>query len=85
MSPDANGTAVGVHRGVHRGRSIGFDLTISEPRVSEYVYDFLGGCIPLKKIERSYGYSANSQGVQNWIDTLLTDQWAEEHATPNGY
>ena len=54
-------------------------------RLSEYVYDFLGGCVPLKKIERFYGYSSNSQGLQNWIDSLLTDQWAEEDATLDGY
>ena len=53
-------------------------------RLCGYVYDFLDGYVPLKKIERSYGFSSDSEGVQNWIESLLTDEWAEEDATVDG-
>ncbi|MEI8019048.1 MAG: hypothetical protein WCH39_12675 [Schlesneria sp.] len=53
-------------------------------RLCGYVYDFLDGYVPLKKIERSYGFWSDSEGVQNWIESLLTDEWAEEDAADNG-
>jgi hypothetical protein len=49
-------------------------------RLCEYVYDFLGGCVPLKHIERSYGYDAEGPAVQDWIESLLAGEWAEEDA-----
>ena len=54
-------------------------------RLCQHVYDFLGGYVPLKKIERSYGFSSDSDAVQNWIDSLLTGEWAEEDAADSGY
>lgn len=54
-------------------------------RLCQHVYDFLGGYVPLKTIERSYGFSSDSEAVQNWIDSLLTGEWAEENAADSGY
>lgn len=47
-------------------------------RLCKYVFDFLGGGVPLKDIERAYGFHAESDGVQGWIQTLLTTEWADE-------
>lgn len=33
---------------------------------------------PLKDIERAYGFHANSDAVQDWIETLLTTEWADD-------
>jgi hypothetical protein len=48
-------------------------------RLCEYVHDLLGGDIPLKDIQRSYGLHADGTAVQDWIESLLADEWAEEH------
>jgi hypothetical protein len=54
-------------------------------RLCEYVYDFLGGCVSLKKIERSYGYDADGPAVQDWIESLLAGEWADEEDAVDGY
>jgi len=46
-------------------------------RLCKYVYHFLGGYVPLKEIERSYGYDADGKAVQDWIESLLTTEWAD--------
>lgn len=53
-------------------------------RLCRYVHEYLGGFVPLEKIERSYAYWSDSDGVQHWIQSLLTDEWAEEDAADNG-
>ena len=47
-------------------------------RLAEYVHDMIGGYIPLKEIERSFGLDAGDPVVQNWIDRLLATEWADE-------
>ena len=47
-------------------------------RLCKHVFDFLGDFVPLKKIERSYGYDADGKAVQDWIETLLTTEWADD-------
>ena len=47
-------------------------------RLSEYVYEMLGQTVSIRKLERSFGYSAESPTVQGWIDRLLAEEWAEE-------
>jgi hypothetical protein len=61
-----------------------FEARIAEgleyPRVSEAakdVYEFLGGCIPLNTIERSFGYLPNHPSLQHWIDSLQAGAWPE--------
>jgi len=50
-------------------------------RLCQYVFDFLGGYIPLKDIERSYGLDAEGPAVQQWIESLLAGEWADaDHA-----
>ena len=46
-------------------------------QLAEYVHDMIGGYVPLKIIERNFGYSADEDSVQEWIDRLLADEWAE--------
>lgn len=46
---------------------------LDRPNVKQlcaHVHELISGYVPLKKIERSYGYSADSASVQNWIDAL---------------
>ena len=47
-------------------------------RLAEYVHDMIGGYLPLKEIERSFGYWSNEAFVQDWIDRLLATEWADE-------
>lgn len=47
-------------------------------RLCKHVCDFLGGFVPLKNIERSYGYDADGPAVQNWIESLLAGEWADD-------
>lgn len=47
-------------------------------RLAEYVYDLIGGYIPLKNIERSFGSQADSPVVQEWIEQLLDGEWASQ-------
>ena len=47
-------------------------------RLCQHVFDFLGGFVPLKKIERSYGYDADGPAVQDWIESLLTTEWTDD-------
>lgn len=49
-------------------------------RLAKYVYEeFLGPTpnLSLKDFERAFGYWPDSEGVQNWIDSLLAGKWAE--------
>lgn len=46
---------------------------LQDQRVKElakYVYDLVQGYVPLKQIERNYGYHADSSVVQDWISSL---------------
>ena len=54
-------------------------------RLAAYVHDFLGGFIPLKDIERSFGLDADEPVVQGWIERLLDGEWADEEAGVDGY
>lgn len=36
-------------------------------RLARHVHDFLGGHVPLKEIERNFGYYAEDPVIQNWI------------------
>jgi hypothetical protein len=54
-------------------------------RLAAYVHDFLGGFIPLKDIERSFGLDADGPVVQDWIKRLLDGEWADEDTTQDGY
>lgn len=47
-------------------------------RLAKYVHEYIDGHIPLEKIERSFGYSAESDSVQDWIDRLLTTEWVDD-------
>jgi len=53
-------------------------------RLCRYVFDLLGGDVPLKDIERSYGLDADGPAVQNWIESLLAGEWAEEDDAEDG-
>ncbi|MBX9679115.1 MAG: hypothetical protein K2X38_10165 [Gemmataceae bacterium] len=54
-------------------------------RLAKYVYDYLSGYVPLKKIERSFGYDADGPAVRDWIGSLLAGEWADEDAAVEGY
>jgi len=47
-------------------------------RLAKHVHDMFGGDVPLKDIERSFGYWSEEAYVQDWIDRLLAGEWAEE-------
>jgi tetrahydromethanopterin S-methyltransferase subunit F len=53
-------------------------------RLAAYVHDLIGGFIPLKDIERSFGLDADGPVVQQWIERLLDGEWAEEDAAEDG-
>jgi hypothetical protein len=40
-------------------------------RLAEYAYEFMGGTVPLRKIERNFGYYSNSSGILNWIKQVF--------------
>jgi hypothetical protein len=47
-------------------------------RLAEYVHDLIDGYVPLKDIERSFGFDADGPAVQEWIERLLATEWADE-------
>lgn len=47
-------------------------------RLAKHVHDMFGGDVPLKDIERSFGYWSEEAYVQDWIDRLLAGEWSEE-------
>jgi hypothetical protein len=47
-------------------------------RLADYVYDLIGGFIPLMTIERSFGAEADNPVVQEWLERLLEDEWVEK-------
>jgi hypothetical protein len=53
-------------------------------RLCKYVFDLLGGTVSLKQIERSYGLDADGRAVQDWIESLLAGEWAEEGGDEDG-
>lgn len=51
---------------------------LEKPKVKEiakYAYDFLGGTVPLKTIERNYGLFWDSDGVQDWIEQVFGKEY----------
>jgi len=54
-------------------------------RLAEYVYDYLNGHVPLKRIERSFGHDADGPAVQDWIRSLLSGEWTDEDDAVEGY
>jgi hypothetical protein len=40
-------------------------------RLAEHVYEFVDGCVPLRQIERSFGYYSDSPGIINWIEQMF--------------
>jgi hypothetical protein len=52
-------------------------------RLCQYVYDMLPG-VTLKEIERSFGLDADGAAVQDWIESLLAGEWADEDADVDG-
>ena len=53
-------------------------------RLCQYVFDLLGGTVSLKDIERSYGLDADGPAVQDWIESLLAGDWADDHGEEGG-
>lgn len=49
-------------------------------RLAEYAYEFVGGYVPLRQIERNFGYYSDSPGIQNWIEQVFGH---ENRASPN--
>ena len=54
-------------------------------RLCKYIHDYLGGMVPLQRIERSYGYDADGPAAQDWIRSLLAGEWADNDAAEDGY
>ncbi len=53
-------------------------------RLAKHIHEYTCGYVPLKKIERSVGYHADSESVKEWIARLLAGddgsfEWAVEH------
>lgn len=44
----------------------------------KHVYEMFDGTIGIRRIERSFGHSADMPAVQDWIDRLLAEEWADE-------
>ena len=47
-------------------------------RLAAHVYEFLGRSVPLRAIERAYGYHADNPALQEWISKLLDGAWGED-------
>jgi hypothetical protein len=48
-------------------------------RLARHAHEFIEGAVPLKQIERNFGYYSDSLGVKSWIDRLYGH---EERAQP---
>lgn len=46
-------------------------------RLVKHVYDMLGQTVKMKDIRRSFGLTSDTPTVQQWIDSLLADEWAD--------
>jgi hypothetical protein len=51
-------------------------------RLAEYAYEFVGGYVPLRQIERNFGYYSDSPATINWIEQVFGH---ETNASPNAY
>ena len=40
-------------------------------RLAQYAYEFVGGYVPLRQIERSFGYYWDASSTQNWIKQVF--------------
>lgn len=49
-------------------------------RLAQHAYEFVGGAVSLRKIERSFGYYWDSPSTQNWIEQVFGH---EDRASPN--
>lgn len=49
-------------------------------RLALYAYEFAGGYVPLKRIERTFGYYSNEPYVINWIEQVFGH---EKRTSPN--
>lgn len=45
-------------------------------RLAKHAHDLIGGYIPLKTIERSFGAWSGERAVDGWIESLLQGEWA---------
>ena len=43
-------------------------------KLVNHVYEWLGGYVPIKRIERSYGYWADSPNIRDWANRLFGDE-----------
>ncbi len=58
---------------------------LGKPNVKElasYAYEFIGGAVSLKQIERNFGYYSDSKGVQDWIEQVFGREDCAEHNPP---
>ncbi len=49
-------------------------------RLAQHAYEFVGGAVSLRKIERSFGYYWDSPSTQNWIEQVFGH---ENRTSPN--
>ena len=47
-------------------------------RLVEYLYEYLGKCVNLVKIQRSLRYFDQSTELQKWIEQKVADEWSED-------
>ncbi len=47
-------------------------------KLVKHVYEWLGGYVPIKRIERSFGYWADSPNIRGWADRLFGDEPQED-------
>lgn len=40
-------------------------------RLAQHAYEFVDGYVPLRQIERNFGYYPDSPGIQNWIEQVF--------------
>lgn len=61
---------------VEHEKRIGDGLAKPKVRaIAKYAHDFLGGAVPLKKIERNFGFFWDSDGVQDWIEQVFGKEY----------
>ncbi len=49
-------------------------------QLAEHVYEMLGGTVPLARIERSFGFRADSEPVRRWVARLVAGEDGYESA-----
>ena len=48
-------------------------------KLAQYAFEFIQGYVPLREIERNFGYDWDSPAIQNWIKQVFGDENSASH------